>query len=101
MVRDTGSDPFISRSAAAALITDVSHPVKERTLAEWPEVPIVMVSGRGCARRSEWLAAAKRRLEDQLAKQGVDVGRRKAATAARAAYRRTQQAAEATETLNT
>jgi hypothetical protein len=95
MARNAEPDPFIARSAASVLITDESHPVTERSLKEWREVPIVMVSGRGCARRSEWLAAAKRRLEDQLARQGADIGRRKAATAARAAYQRTRQLADA------
>jgi hypothetical protein len=93
MARDAEPDPFLPRRAAAGLITNVSHPVSERTLAEWREVPIVMVSGRGCARRSEWLAAAKRRLQEQLARQGADVGRRKGAIAAARAREAANQAA--------
>ncbi len=55
-------DPFIPRKIAASVISTEVMIVTERALREWQEPRTVIIGGRACARRSEWLEAARHRL---------------------------------------
>jgi len=57
-------DPYLPRKAAAAETSEHIFPVTERTLRGWSDPPTILVGGRACARRSDWFAAAHRRLID-------------------------------------
>ncbi len=82
-------DPYLDRNAAAEAITANCFPVSARKLRDWSEPVTVTVAGRACAPRSEWLAEARRRLNEALFRGGdgqSEVARRMAN--ARAAHAR-------------
>ena len=84
---DAAPDPYLDRKGAATEITKTLFPVSPRKLLDWTDVEAVILNGRRCARRSQWLAAAKRRLDSQIAAQnaGQDLPARRAIDAALAA----------------
>ena len=57
-------NPYVSRTQIASEISERFFPVKARTLRTWQEPPTIIIAGRACARRSEWFAAAERRMAD-------------------------------------
>ena len=63
-------DPHLDRNAAAEAITANYFPVSPRKLRDWSEPVTVTVAGRACAPRSQWLAEARRRLNEALFRGG-------------------------------
>jgi hypothetical protein len=57
-------DPYVPRKTIAREISERFFPVCDRTLRNWPEPPTIIIAGRACARRSEWFAAARRRIAE-------------------------------------
>ena len=59
-------DPYLDRQSAAETIAAHYFPISPRSLREWARPATITVAGRACARRSEWLAEAQRRLDEAL-----------------------------------
>ncbi len=57
-------DPYVPRKAIASEISERFFPVTDRVLRNWQEPSTIVISGRACARRSEWFAAAQRHLAE-------------------------------------
>jgi hypothetical protein len=64
---------YWTRRTAAERITAEFFQVAERTLLEWNDVPVVILNGRAHGKAEDWRQAAKRRMQDQLARQGADL----------------------------
>ena len=59
-------DPFVDRASAADVITERYFPCSPRALRTWRDPATIVLQGRACARRSQWLRAAEKRLNEAL-----------------------------------
>lgn len=65
-------DPYVPRKTIASEISERFFLVADRALRNWQEPSTIVISGRACARRSEWFAAAQRRLTDASLRENPD-----------------------------